>query len=165
MDFIGFEVEWVRGMIAEGNKFQAILFDVESVVEGGGQGLISPTWDNLLDLVESESAAAAAKLRPHLPTLKETPYPDLVRQIGYDVEKVSPEEKAKVGTFQAYADHGDDSLGHARAFLRHTLKCTSLFAGDSYARTEAGEQGTKEYLVKRLPVSALPGAQIVELRP
>jgi len=166
MDFIGFEVEWVRGKIAEGNEFRAILFDVESVVQGGGQGLISPTWDNLLELVHSESAAAAAKLRPHLPALKQTPYPDLLVQIGYDVEKeMAPEEKAKVGTFEAYGEHGDDSLGHARAFLRHTLKCTALFAGDGYTRTDGGERGTREYLVKRLPVSALPGAQIVELRP
>ena len=65
MDFIGFEVEWVRRKIAEGNEFRAILFDVESVVQGGGQGLICPTWDNLVELAESESAAAAAKLRPH----------------------------------------------------------------------------------------------------
>ena len=110
-------------------------------------------------------AAAAAKLRVHLPKLKVTPYADLIRQIGYDVEDMSPEEKAKVGTFEDYAQRGDDSLGHARAFLRHTFKCTALFAGDGYTRTDAGTRGTREYLVKRLPVSALPDAQIVELRP
>ena len=37
------------------------------------------------------------------------------------------EDKAKVATFQAYAEHCDGSLGHTRVFVMHILKCMLLF--------------------------------------
>ena len=132
--------------------------------KGGGQADL-PDTDNLLELVESESAAAAAKLRPHLPTLKVTPYADLVRQIGYDVAKdMSPAEIAKVGTLRT--THSAATTPRARSGVPPaTLKCTSLFAGDGYTRTDAGTRGTREYLVKRLLCQRAARRQIVVLRP
>ena len=158
---IGFEEEWVRRKLESGNTFKLVLFPASAC-----GGMVSPTWDALMNLIERESAECAEKLRPHLQTIRSTPYSELTEKIGYDVNDLSAEQVDKVGTFEAYAaasTPGD--LGHARAFLRHTLKCTPLFRGDGFAYSDDGTRGVREYLVKRLPVEALPGAQWVILQP
>ena len=101
-------------------------------------------------------------LRPHLLALKGCSFDELVRR-GNAVDTLGCEEYARVNSFDAYARSGDDSARHARDFLRHTLKCTPLFAGDGYTRTEEGERGAREFLVTRCAVSELPGHQWVPL--
>jgi hypothetical protein len=82
-------------------------------------------------------------LRPHLLALKACSFDELVRR-GNAVDTLGCEEYARVNSFDAYARSGDASARHARdflSFLRHTLKCTPLFAGDGYTRTEEGGAG------------------------
>ena len=55
----------MRRKIYEGAEFLVVLCGVESVIQGGGQGLIFPTWDNLLDLVESASRTPAQESADH----------------------------------------------------------------------------------------------------
>lgn len=160
MEAIGFEREWVESKVRKGNEFRLALFPADDFEDG----LISPTWDNLLSLVSRESPQAGEKLAQHLPALRSTPYKELCEQVGYDMSSIPLEVYQRVTSI---ADYGNPStpndLGHARAFLRATFKCTPLFSGDGFAYSETGERGVQEFLVKRVPFRALPGAEWVVL--
>ena len=154
---IGFERDWVRAKIDSGVRFRLVLFAL-----GDCSRVFTPTWDGLLSFIESECPACAEKARPHVDAMRQLSFAELV-QLGNTVDKVPPEERDQVATFAAYAASEEDTLRHARAFLRHTIKCTPLFAGDGYTRTEAHELGAREYLAARCAVADLPGHRWVPL--
>jgi hypothetical protein len=90
-------------------------------------------------------------------------FSDLV-ELGNAVESLPVEEYNTISSFSAYSDDStEDTLRSARGFLRHTIKCTALFAGDGYTRTEAHARGAKEFLVPRCAVQDLPGHRWIEL--
>ena len=84
--------------------------------------------------------------------------------LGNTVESLPAEEYVTVSSFSAYASGStEDTLRSARGFLRHTMKCTPLFAGDGYTRTETHARGAKEFIVPRCAVKDLPGHRWIEL--
>lgn len=164
MESIGFERDWVREKLEQGNEFRLILFPVGEFEQG--LSCISPTWDNLCKLVSTENVAAGEKLSKNLLELKSTQYSELCAKIGFDMDQIPPEVYERVTSFDKYGeDTCPDDVAHARAFLRETFKCTPLFTGDGYATNEQGERGVREFLVKRTKVSDLAGAQWVILSP
>jgi hypothetical protein len=160
LEMIGFEREWVQECIEDGTQFRMVIFALEDC----GGLIVDPTWDGLLAFVRQQSEECAAKLEPHVNNLRSLPFPELVK-LSEGIERLESEEYAKVCSFEAYAAHGDDSVRHARAFLRHALKCTSLFAGDGYTRSPEGEQGAKEFLVPRCRIADLPGHHWIPIGP
>ena len=158
MQLIGIQRARVLKKLSEGQTYRLLIFPKTAV-----GGLISPTWDNILELVASESRECGEKLEPHIETMRNMTYLELVEAIGVDPEKtLGTEMYEKCGSFTSYADPSTPGdLRHARVFLRHTLKCTPLFAGDGYAYTEGGERGCREFLVKRKAVADIVGAQWV----
>lgn len=106
--------------------------------------------------MQAEHPAAAAKLRPHVETMRGMALEDLHR-LAYQVEAITdPAYKAIVGSCQGYADMEEDTLLHGRAFLRHYFKCTPLFSGDGFATDAAGNRGACEVLMPRAKISDLP---------
>ena len=157
---VGFEWSWVSKKLSAGLRFRLLLFSLRHAKA------TRATWDNLLRVVGDQSPRCADKLAPHIPALKATPYRELIGRIGYDVDHLSRERRAEVSSFTAFADDAVPSdLGRARAFFRHTLKCTALFRGDGYTYQEDGCRGAREYVVPNTRVQDLPGALWVDLDP
>lgn len=132
MRFLGLTKSYLSERCERGDAFHLLIFHLE---ENFGQ-TVYPTWDGIIALVEQESPTCAEKLRRHVPKLRNMPLKDLW-SLGQEVESLAPEEIERVCSFDAYADSGDESLRHARAFLRHTLKCSQSFTGLGYHMTEA----------------------------
>ena len=124
LELIGFDEQWVRKRIECGVEFRMVIF---ALADCGA--FVRPTWRGILRFVEEQSPACGDKLRPHMDALQSGTFEEIVAR-GNEVEVLEPDEHAKVCSFEAYAAHGEDSLRHARAFLRMTVKCTALFAGD-----------------------------------
>lgn len=123
---------------------------------------VDPTWDNLLSFIRDISPGCADKLEPSIDPLKALSFAELVK-LGNEVETLPQPEYERVNSFEAYAADGGESLCEARAFLRHTLKCTSLFTGDGYTTNEAGVKGAKEVLVRRCAIADLPGHRWIDI--
>jgi hypothetical protein len=161
LDYIGFEQGWAADKVASGVRFRLLLFALGDC--GGSENIITPTWSGLMTFIGSQSQACAVKVAPHVAAMQQLPFSELVA-LGRTVDRVEPVEYALVCSFEAYADASTpNTLRSARAFLRHTLKCTALFAGDGYTRTEALARGAKEVLVPRCAVADLPGHRWVNL--
>ena len=158
LELVGFEWCWVLEKLSAGLKFRLILFSLTRAMA------TLATWDNLWRLVEGESPRCAEKLAPHIPVLIETPYRELIERIGYDVDRLSCKRRAEVSSFAAFADDAVPSdLGRARAFFRHTLKCTALYRGNGYTYDEDGRRGAREYVIPNTRAKDLPGATWTDL--
>ena len=160
LELVGFEWPWVLEKLSAGHKFRLILFSLREAEA------TRATWDNLLSLVAGRSPRCAEKLVPHMPLLKATPYRELIERIGYDVDRLSSERRAEVSSFAAFADNTVPSdLGRARAFFRHTLRCTALYRGDGYTYDEHERRGAREYVMPNTRAQDLAGTTWVDLEP
>ena len=182
----GFEREWVQGKIDTGIQFRLVIFalqDAAAAYADDGTVVkvytpVNPTWDGLLELVRDGGLGLAATptiadfLEPHIETFKELSAAgaDGWEKLQTIAARVSQIDDASVyaqlssfDAFEAQLLSGDastaelfDNVHKARGFLRHTLKCTELFAGDGFTRTEKGTQGCQERLVRRCRIVDLP---------
>jgi len=184
LEMIGFTREWVQDKIDGGTQFRLVIFALQDAAttyaDDGTPAIvyepITPTWDGLLELVRDGGLGFTANptiaefLEPHIDTFKELSargpegWAEL-QTIAARVDKVDRAVYAQLSSFEAFealVKDGDasmeefDDIHKARGFLRHSLKCTSLFAGDGFTRTEAGEQGCEERLVRRCRIVDLP---------
>lgn len=150
--FIGFQTDWAKDdwlfrKLASGTRFWLVVF---------GEGNATPaTWAGIMDLTRQQSPACAEKLAPHMEIMANMSIEELV-ELARRVDKVDAEYYATVGTFEGYAASDTDTLEHARAFLRHTLKCTTLYRGDGYAYDDQGVRGSEEVLMPRVKIGELP---------
>ena len=160
IEFVGFEWSWVLEKLSAGLRFRLFLFSLRQAKA------TRATWDNMLRLDGDQSPRCAKKLAPHIPVLKAIPYRELIERIGYDVDRLRGKRRMEVSSFAAFADDAVPSdLGHARAFFRHTLKCTALYRGDGYAYDKHGTRGAKVYIIPNTLVQDLPSVTWVDLDP
>jgi len=153
-DLIGYEEQWLRDKLDRGQKFYLVFF-------GGGNNNDVCTvadWAGITSVVEETSPVCAKKLAPHIKTMREMAArdPKAWRALSSKFEALSPDAYKVVSSFDGYAASPIDTVGHARAFLRHTLKCTPLYQGDGYAYDEDGTRGVAEALVPRMRIADLP---------
>ena len=168
LQFLGFERAFLRKRCAEGKAFRLLLFPLETTHCGQ---IVRPTWDGLLALVEQESPTCGYKLGKHVPTLKAMSLKEHL-ELGQAVDVLPAEELEQACSFEAYANAGEESLRHARSFLRHTLKCSRLFTGQGYTmavtknnRRQAGiGRGGEVVMVRTQPVANIPGCRWIALK-
>lgn len=147
-----YEVEWLRDKLNKGQKFYIVFFggdiDVCTVAD----------WAGIMSVVEKTSPACAKKLAPHVKTMQEMAAcdPEAWKALSSQFETLSRDAYRVVSSFDGYAASPIDTVEHARAFLRHTLKCTPLYQGDGYAYDEDGIRGVAEALVPRMRIADLP---------
>jgi hypothetical protein len=151
--YIGYQTdwaadEWLFSKLAEGTKFWLVVF-------GQTEQATPATWDGLVALTRKLSPNCAEKLVPHVETMRKMPVDELT-SLGKGVDSVPSEVYPSVSSFEDYAASEVDTLEHARAFLRHTLKCTTLYRGDGHAYDDQGIRGSVEVLVPRMTVAELP---------
>eukprot|EP00049_Salpingoeca_infusionum_P003941 m.72865 g.72865 ORF g.72865 m.72865 type:complete len:267 (+) comp12348_c0_seq1:117-917(+) len=158
LQLIGFTTDEIKEWSADGTQFRLALFLLTDCPEA-----VSPTWDGLIHFVEGHSPECATKLKKHAATFKEMGFDELV-QLATAVEQIPGEQYAQVKSLEAFAKCPDDSLQATRAFLRHALKCTTLFTGDGFSRHQDGTQGIEELLIRRRPLSTL-NHRLIHLSP
>eukprot|EP00051_Salpingoeca_urceolata_P021303 m.331723 g.331723 ORF g.331723 m.331723 type:complete len:241 (+) comp19773_c0_seq4:4434-5156(+) len=160
MKHLGFEEDWVQERVDGGTRFKLCVFNLAECGE-----CVSPTWDGLRGFVQAKwPAACAAKLEPHVATMSAMPMEQLF-ELARGVERVDEETYARVRCPEEYATRGLDTLREARAFLRHTLKCTELFTGTGYTCLPDRRRGSREFLVPRSAVADLPSHCFIDLDP
>jgi len=150
--FIGFQTdytrdEWLFQKLDGGTRFYMVIF--------GADESIPATWDGIMGFLRGHHPKCAGKLAPHVETMKTMSPPELV-QLAAGVGDVPKAYYDTVSSFDAYVESQENTLQHARAFLRHTLKCTTLYRGDGYAYDDNGTRGTEEVLMARKKISELP---------
>ena len=143
------EGDWLFKKLELGTKFYLVVFGVDE------EESYPATWDGILSLLQKHEPACATKIAPHIEIMRKMPIEKLL-ELARSVDEFAPEDYALVDTFEHYENSGNDSVEDARGFLRHTLKCTTLFRGDGFAYDDKGKRGAEEILMPRVKVSALP---------
>jgi hypothetical protein len=166
LQFLGFEPAFLRKRCEEGDSFRLLLFPLDSTKCGQ---IVRPTWDGLLALVEQESPTCGYKLGKHIPTFKAMSLEEHL-ELGQAVDALPAKELQQASTFEAYAVAGEESLRHARSFLRHALQCTKSFTGQGFTMILTEERGQVSIgrggevaMVRRQPVANIPGVRWITL--
>jgi hypothetical protein len=155
---VGFPSSWLTEKTAHGLEFHLVVFRESKCLEAMNTRPLNATWANLLALIRSQSPVCADKLEPHWVAIQQMECVE-----GGPIDKVPAHMYGEVSSLQGFANSTlltTPELG--RMFLRHTLKCTSLYKGDGYAYDQEGNQGVKEYLVPRVLTADLD-PQVVRL--
>jgi hypothetical protein len=149
-----FEKRWlVRQVVLRHQRFYFVTFARDTP----GLDPVRATWNNLLELVKKESPPCYNLLLPHMEDIRGGRPFDSYKVDGYGINNLPKEIYDRVKSFEAFAKLSRDIVtpGYARAFFRHTLKCTALFRGDGYTYDEYGIRGFDEYVVRNMPLSEL----------
>jgi hypothetical protein len=158
-DFVGYRKHFVVQRLKSGSKFVLILFtgfqdEMKENVDSSNSDRTKPvtaTWENVLTMVEKASQVVGERVRNVFSMIQTTPF----YHYGVDFEQLDSDLLQQVNSFEAFEKSGHDSPAMVRAFLRHTMKLTELYAGDGYCYNDRGERGSKEYLMPRVAISQL----------
>ena len=171
-DFIGYERSFLKSKLDMGTRYYLVFFsgykaegnlhdqdgELSAIDEPSADFAehhstpLPATWFNLMNLIAEFSSACAAKILPFLPILMSKPYDSY----EFSIENPPIEILCEVNSFESFANSKlPNSPSLARAFLRHTMKCTKLYAGDGYSYDELGNRGAREYLMPRVKLENL----------
>lgn len=156
---LGFEEEWLREKVSSGYRFYLMTFTDDVP----GLDPVRADWDGIMQVVEREAPECYLAMSPaSIAEMRATPY----AAYNPHVDLLLPDEYAKFSSFSSFAQYAQMEVINARAcraFLRHTMKCTSLFAGDGYTYNANGERGFDEYIIRRRSVAELTSEPLVQL--
>lgn len=143
---IGWTESELREKIAEnGVVFKLVIFPNECV----SPEPVLATWDALVSMASSAYPAVAQRLQAHIEGLKTTPYEAIDPE-----NKLDTSENLSIDAYQAC----DDTLFNARHFLRSQFDIKSSFKG-----TGILPDGTEEFVVNNVAISAIVDAQIIDV--
>lgn len=156
---VGYEVKWLNRKISNELEFYLVIFREDKCFDATGTVPVNATWEGIFHLIKMKSQTCADKLLAVWENIKQIPC-----ELDGPIDQVSPEEYAVVGSFEGFANfEGEITAALGRKFLRHTMKCTSLYRGDGYAYSQNGERGVKEYLMPRVKVANLEPIKVEQL--
>lgn len=154
---IGYDVDYLKRKVAEGNKFKLLVFK-------SGASADLATWDNVIRITSDAYPDVAGKLSRNARVLMTTAFADIENQAGFDFSAVdavgeSDSRYMTIERFRACAG----TLAEARAFLYYTVHLRELYSGDGYTYTNSGVQCLTEYITVNQKVSDLGEQAILDL--
>ena len=130
---LGFHLRTIQSWLDEGCQLYYFEFEGTENYEP-----LQATWENLLNVILSESPVCHSKVFPHIEQLKSIPVEQYLHYNHDENEfKIPANIYACVNSFENFARCDLDELmidkvTLCRYFLRATLKCTPLFRGDGW---------------------------------
>lgn len=156
---VGFLSDRLDKKTASGLEFHLAIFTSEKCLSVSGVPPLNASWSGLLSMinaVQPHGPACVKKLLPVWSDVQSVPCAS-----GGSVDVVDAEELRVVGSLQGFAEAKEKCTPEmGRKFLRHTMKCTTLFKGDGYSYSESGERGVKEYIMPRVRTADLEPTMI-----
>lgn len=160
INLMGKPAAWVDKKLAEEHTWKLVIMPT--------QVCQLATWDGLFESIRSVYPEVAKKVQKFGAALKATPFEEIQAQIDppctFRRVKDAKHSHPQYVDFQRLVDIAEPTLWQVRCFLYTVIGVNEQFRGDGFTYDDQGVKHGREYLLRNLAITKIPGCDVFELK-